>query len=147
MIFLDTSFLIALVNELDDDHARAVEAFKPYQGRPMNEYVVTTTYVIAETVAGLRRRGHRDSRARHRLAMQTWAALRDETFGLVHRPTEDEEDAAFEHFARHDDKDYSLVDCVSFVLMEKLGIEEAFSVDDDFTHRFRAIPGPRPKPR
>jgi predicted nucleic acid-binding protein len=34
------------------------------------------------------------------------------------------------------------VDCLSFVVMEKLGISEALAVDDDFTHHFVARPGP-----
>jgi predicted nucleic acid-binding protein len=34
------------------------------------------------------------------------------------------------------------VDCLSFVVMEKLGIREALAVDSDFTHRFIARPGP-----
>jgi predicted nucleic acid-binding protein len=36
------------------------------------------------------------------------------------------------------------LDCLSFVVMEKLGIREAFAVDADFTHRFIARPGPFP---
>lgn len=34
------------------------------------------------------------------------------------------------------------VDCLSFVVMEKLGIHEALAVDSDFSHRFIARPGP-----
>ena len=71
--------------------------------------------------------------------------MRNETFGIVHRASQEDEDAAFDYFERHADKNYSMVDCVSFVVMQRLGIEEAFSVDDEFTHRFRAIPGPAPK--
>jgi predicted nucleic acid-binding protein len=53
--------------------------------------------------------------------------------------------AAFEYLKRHRDKTYSAVDCLSFVVMEKHGITEALAIDDDFTHRFTARPGPRPK--
>ncbi len=35
-----------------------------------------------------------------------------------------------------------MVDCLSFVVMERLGIREALAVDEDFTHRFNARPGP-----
>jgi predicted nucleic acid-binding protein len=56
--------------------------------------------------------------------------------------TAEEERAAFAYFTKHADKRYSFVDCTSFVLMEKLGISVAWSVDDDFTHRFTAVPGP-----
>ena len=67
--------------------------------------------------------------------------------GRVYRPNEDDERAAYEYFRRHDDQEYSFVDCLSFVVMETLGIREALAVDSDFTHRFIARPGPKPKGR
>lgn len=36
-------------------------------------------------------------------------------------------------------------DCLSFLVMEKRGIREAWAVDEDFTHRFVARPGPLQK--
>ena len=57
--------------------------------------------------------------------------------------TPDEEREAFDFFKRHRDQTYSFVDCLSFVVMEKLGIREALAVDSDFTHRFIVQPGPR----
>ena len=35
------------------------------------------------------------------------------------------------------------MDCLSFVVMEKLGIREALAFDSDFGHRFVIRPGPR----
>ena len=43
---------------------------------------------------------------------------------------------------QHKDKDYSAVDCLSFVVMLKLGIREAWTFDEHFAHRFIARPGP-----
>ncbi len=63
----------------------------------------------------------------------------------MHQATPEEERAALEYLARYQDKKYSLTDCLSFVIMEKLGIHEALSVDDDVTHRFVARPGSPPK--
>jgi predicted nucleic acid-binding protein len=38
-----------------------------------------------------------------------------------------------------------LVDCLSIVMMRKLGINEAWAVESDFTHHgFLVRPGPRP---
>jgi hypothetical protein len=34
---------------------------------------------------------------------------------------------------------------VSFVVMEAQGIAEALTIDSDFTHRFLARPGPKPR--
>ena len=64
----------------------------------------------------------------------------------IHRVSFEEQLAAFEHFKRHSDKKYNAVDCLSFVVMKKLDIREALAVDEDFTHRFIARPGPRPRP-
>ena len=68
-----------------------------------------------------------------------------EVFGQFHHSTTDDERAALVYLGRHQDKAYSFVDCVSFVVMDRLGIQEAFTVDGDFTHRFVALPGPLPK--
>ncbi len=46
-------------------------------------------------------------------------------------------------FKRHRDQTYIFVDCLSFVVMEKLRMCEALAVDSDFTHRFIAYPGPK----
>jgi predicted nucleic acid-binding protein len=35
-------------------------------------------------------------------------------------------------FDRYRDKDWSFTDCVSFVMMQRLGITKAFAFDDDF---------------
>jgi predicted nucleic acid-binding protein len=37
-----------------------------------------------------------------------------------------------------------MVGCLSLVVMDQLGIAEAWAVDRDFTHRFIAQPGPKP---
>ena len=60
----------------------------------------------------------------------------------IHWATKEEENAAFEFMAKHRDKDYSIIDCLSFVIMERKGIREALAVDSDFTHSFIARPGP-----
>ena len=43
--------------------------------------------------------------------------------------------------AKYRDQVYNLVDCLSFVVMKRLNITEALTLDD-FTHRFVACPGP-----
>jgi predicted nucleic acid-binding protein len=83
--------------------------------------------------------------ARHDLAVTVGRELFAGIFGRIHQATADEERAAFAYLARHRDKDYSFVDCLGFVVMENLGINEALAVDSDFTHRFTARPGPTPR--
>ena len=69
--------------------------------------------------------------------------LYDESMARIHWATPEEEYEAFEYLKRYDDKEYSSIDCLSFVIMEKHDIKEALTVDRDFTHRFIARPGPR----
>ena len=49
--------------------------------------------------------------------------------------------AAWSYFGRRADKRYSLTDCVSFVLMERLGIQSALAFDVHFVQAgFRILP-------
>jgi uncharacterized protein len=82
-------------------------------------------------------------RASHRLAVEAGTILYSEKMARIHTATLEEERAAFAYLARHADKGYSAVDCLSFVVMERLGIREALAIDRHFTHRFHARPGPR----
>jgi predicted nucleic acid-binding protein len=145
VIFLDTGFVFALVYADDVHHTRVREVFDRYRDRPLADFVLTTNHVVAETVTLLRKKAGSDSRVRHALAARTGERMLAGVFGEVHHATVEEERAALAYFAKHQDKVYSFVDCLSFVMMERLGIREAFTVDGDFTHRFVALPGPVPK--
>ena len=145
MIFLDTSFLYALVDTDDDNHARVREVFEPEDGKRLSDFVLTTNHVLSETLTMLRVGGKRDDRSRHARAVRIGQQLYAGTWGRLHQVTPEEERVAFEYFTKYADKEYSFVDCVSFVLMEKLGIQIAWTTDGDFSHRFTAVPGPKPK--
>jgi predicted nucleic acid-binding protein len=60
----------------------------------------------------------------------------------IHHASVEEEREAFAYLHKYHDKEYSAVDCLSFVVMDKLGITEAWAVDSDFGHRFVVRPGP-----
>jgi uncharacterized protein len=78
----------------------------------------------------------------HQAAVVMGERLYSEKMARIHRSSPEDELAAFGYLKKHRDKEYSSVDCLSFVLMDKLGISEALAVDEDFTHRFVARPGP-----
>ena len=136
MTFLDTGFLFALVSKRDAHHSRVVEVFRTLKDLRLVDHLLTTNHVIAETITLTRKVGHEEA-----------ARLGDQLYGeklaRIHWATPDEERAAFDYFKRHQDQTYSAVDCLSFVVMEKLGIRDALAVDSDFTHRFIARPGPQ----
>lgn len=142
MIFLDTSFLYALVAQRDADHHRVVEVMNEYRDRDLRTLALTTNHVVEETITLLRSSVHRDPGIAHDIAVQVGRDLYAGVFGRIHHVSPNEERDAFEYLARHRDKIYSLTDCLSFVVMDKQGITEALAVDSDFTHRFTARPGP-----
>ncbi len=137
MIFVDTSFFYALFATDDEDHGRALEVFQGFHGRNLPALLVTTDIAVMETITLARRR------STHHQAAFIGQRLYSEKMARIHRTTFDEQQAAFEYFQRYADKEYSTVDCLSFVVMDKLGITEALAIDSDFTHRFTARPGPR----
>jgi predicted nucleic acid-binding protein len=104
--------------------------------------VITTNHVVAEAITAIRFKAEPTNFPKgHALAVEIGRGLYDGAFGKVYQVTTDDEHAAFEYFARYRDKAYSIVDCLSFVVMDKLGLHEALSVDDDFKHRFIVYPG------
>jgi uncharacterized protein len=145
MIFLDTGFLAALVLEDDAQHERVVDAFEPYRGRILSQLIVTTNHILSETVTLIRSRAGAPWPLRNRIAIRVGEQMLAEAFGRLHHVTVEQERDAFAYLKKHSDKNYSFADCTSFVVMEQLGITEALTLDSHFTHRFTAIPGPRPK--
>ncbi len=138
MIFVDTSFLFPLFCANDPDHDRVREVLETYRGRRTRDLFLTTNYVVAETVTLIRMTPPRS----HAAAVKAGEHLYDETLASLHWATVEEEREAFSYFKKYQDKEYSFVDCLSFVVMDKLGITEALAVDADFTHQFVAYPGP-----
>jgi predicted nucleic acid-binding protein len=136
VIFLDTGFLFALVSKRDVHHPRVVEVFRTFKNLRLADHLLATNHVVAETITLTRKIGHEE-------AVRLGNQLYGEKLARIHWATPDEERAAFDYFKRHQDQTYSVVDCLSFVVMEKLGIREALAVDSDFTHRFIARPGPK----
>jgi predicted nucleic acid-binding protein len=147
VIFLDTGFVFALVYRRDANHKRVRAVMDEYRGLDLRRLVLTTNHVVEETITLVRSSVHRDAGVAHDIAVDVGRQLFAGVFGQIHHATPEEERAAFEYLARHRDKKYSLTDCLSFVVMEKHGIREALAVDEDFTHRFIARPGPLPRPR
>ena len=136
MIFVDTSFFLALWSSRDPDHSRARDVFESLSDRRLGDLLLTTNHVVFETMTLARRRAGLE------LALGAGERLYGEKMARIHWATPDEEKAAFAYMGKYRDKHYSPVDCLSFVVMEKLGITEALTLDGDFAHRFIARPGP-----
>ena len=123
MIFVDTSFWVALRNRRDASHASARELLEGHS----RDSLLTTNHVRGETWTYLRRR------AGHRSAVDFLEVLeRSPRVRLVHVADEVEADALL-WLRRHDEREYSFVDATSFATMRTHRIREALAFDGDFT--------------
>lgn len=138
MIFVDTGFFFALfAAEEHERHAQAQELFRTLEGRTLPEILITTDHVVSETITLIQATVKRNAHAR---AVFVGEKLYSEKLARIYRTTFEEQVEAFAYLKQHEDKGYSAVDCLSFVVMLKLGIQEAWSFDGHFSHRFIVRP-------
>lgn len=122
MVFLDTVGLLALWDESDQWHENATNAAQRIQ--ETKDVAVTTTFVLLECGNAAARRPYREAVARLRLAL--------DGSGCLIRPTEDDCNVAWDHYGRAAGTGAGIVDHVSFVVMRRLGIRQAFTNDRHF---------------
>jgi uncharacterized protein len=123
-VFTDTSGLYALIDEQDQHYPRAQEIFNALM--QARSQMVLTNFVRAETHALIL------NRLGHHLADRFLEQLRQSPATTLIRITEQDEERALVLIARYRDKDFSITDATSFVVMERLGIIHAVSFDSDF---------------
>ena len=121
MIFVDAGFLLAIAQPTDALHRRAV-----IWAGCLSEPLLTTEYILCETVNSLSKRADRP-RA-HRIVEMISG---DPNYTLV--PASPELFAAGLQLHRaRPDKEWSLTDCVSFHLMRERGVTRALAYDFHF---------------
>lgn len=123
MIFVDTSFWVALRNTKDARHAQAARLLEAHQIGPL----VTTNHVRGETWTFLRRR------AGHRSAVDFLDTLESSPRVRLVAVSDKLEAEALRWLRRHDERPYSFVDATSFAAMRSLKIREALAFDEDFS--------------
>jgi predicted nucleic acid-binding protein len=122
VIFVDTSFWVALRLRRDSRHDAAVSLVDEHD----TSSLVTSNHVRGETWTFLRARGgHRDGIAFLDMVERTPRLQ----IAFVDEPLERE---AIHWLRRHDERGYSFVDATSFALMRSLGIRDALAFDGDF---------------
>lgn len=130
-VFLDAVYLIALEFGRDQNHGAALGHWRARigtrrAGRTPQPRLVTTTYVFDEVVTYLNARG------RHGRAVEAGERLlRSPSVELV-QVDEDLFRRGFDYLRRHEDKRYSLTDCISFVVLAERGLTVAFTFDRHF---------------
>jgi predicted nucleic acid-binding protein len=132
-IFLDTGYLLAL--EISNDQHHKV-ALKHWQGLVKSlPPLVTTTFVFDETVTFFNTRGY------HARAVEAGNnLLNSPSVHLVHVDRYLFQEGWTE-LQKHKDKDYSLTDCISFIVMRNSGISTVLTFDRHFTQTgFKKLP-------
>ncbi len=123
-IFVDSVAWIALVNTRDSLHEKAKEVFDNL--RRQSYQFVTTEFVLLEFANALSAPDFRVKAAIFVEGLQKLADIEiipasSELFRL-----------GFELYKKRSDKEWSLVDCTSFVVINEMKISEAFTEDRHF---------------
>jgi predicted nucleic acid-binding protein len=129
--FVDTSCLYALLVRTDADHAPVAAAFRG--AAESGRRLLTTNYVLIEAVALLQ----------HRIGLEPVRDLDAKLVplfdviwvdGNLHR-------RSLDRLFRANRRGVSLVDAVSFTVMEAEGVTDVLGLDDDFvTEGFHLVP-------
>jgi|SRR5579863_549339 len=136
-LFIDTSAYFALTDRRDENHESAVRILR--QLIRENSELLTTNYVVAETHALLL------NRIGSQTALQVIEALY-QSQTRIYRVREAEENKAIEIIRRYTDKEFSLVDAISFATMERFHLTQAFAFDHHFAqYGFSLLPATRSK--
>ena len=120
-LFVDTGAWYALADRNDPDHLRVGDFLKAQTLR-----LVTTNFVFDEAVTLIR----------YRLgfpAAKTFGEqlLRANVTNVLTVNRRDQS-RAWEIFTRYRDKSFSFADCTSFATMQRLKLDSAVAIDDDF---------------
>lgn len=133
-VFVDTSALLALVNPSDDHHLLATATFA---GVEDDQVLVTTNYVVVETLALVQRR----------LGLATLFTLRHEILGALEVAWVDRHahEVALDALESQGKRQVSFVDHASFGFMRTAKVRTAFAFDDDFRDAgFDVVPPAEP---
>ena len=130
--FLDTSFAIALSSVTDQNHVRAVQLANQIEAN--KNRLVTTQAILLEI-------GNALSKQRYRAAaIELLESLETDPNIEIVLLTNDLYQLALNLFKQREDKEWGLVDCISFIVMQDRGITDALTADTHFQQAgFRAL--------
>jgi len=121
-VFLDTVGLIAVWDTADQWHAQAAAVFERLAKNRTR--LVTTSFVLCECGNSAARKPYRNDVEEFRREL-----LR---FGDLIAPLPEDEHSAWEAYREHHAARAGIVDQISFVVMQRLQIREAFTNDAHF---------------
>jgi predicted nucleic acid-binding protein len=120
-VFADSYYFLALLNRRDQAHKQCL-TYSQSSIQP----VMTTDWVLMEVGDALR---HGPDRAAFMALLQD---LEDDPDSTVVPADQGLLDQAIELFGSRPDKEWSLTDCTSFVVMQQNGLTQALTADHHF---------------
>ena len=120
-LFLDTSYLLALVNRRDQNHFSARQLATRFGRHP----TVVTQAVFLEFANALAARFRSE-------AARVIRELESDELCEVIAVSEPLFEAALSFYESRNDQEWGLVDCVSFVVMRNAGLQSALTFDHHF---------------
>lgn len=123
-IFLDTCFFIALSDEKDKNHLNA----KRYLGNLVQEGArfVTGRNILIEYLDGVTKRISKEK------AIEEMDNILNSKLLMVEPFKEEDWDKAIIYFRKYNDLQIDMTDCLSFAIMERLGVKNVLTFDNDF---------------
>ena len=123
-LFLDSSYAIALSNKLDNFHQQSLDIAQAIEQSKLQ--IITTRAVLLEIGNSLSRPPNRTD------AIQLLEYLEQDSQTTIVSLSEDIYSAAWKIYSRYHDKEWGLVDCVSFVVMRDFKLRQALTADTHF---------------
>jgi predicted nucleic acid-binding protein len=118
-IYVDSSAWYAAIDRDDVDHTRAVVVLDTDEPKVSSDHVLLETWRLLAHRVGWT------------IADNFWQAMLGDA-AHVEIVGRGDLDAALEVRQRFDDQSFSLADCTSFVVMERLRLDRVATYDDDF---------------
>lgn len=126
-VFVDTSFLLALVNSQDENHAPASQIRASIFNQVPKASLIFTDFIFDETMTVMKCRG-----VPMDIIGRTGDMLLNSKYISMIMISEPTFRAAWSMMKQRADKGWSFTDCTSFSVMEELGISRHLSFDAHF---------------
>jgi predicted nucleic acid-binding protein len=132
-VFVDTSAWFASIAKNDQAHRQAITEHQKLLREKARFF--TSNLVVHESTILLERKVNR----REGIQFLT-SIIADPNVEIIHATPEIEQEA-YQMYKKYGDQDFSIADCVSFVIMKHFAIHRAFTFDDHFrTMDFEMVP-------
>jgi predicted nucleic acid-binding protein len=128
-VFADAFYFVGLLNRADQHHPKVVAA-----ARELRDSIVTTECILAEFADALAKSASR------RLVPQFIRDLEQDPKVRIIRASTELFRRGLQLYDERPDKEWSLTDCISFVVMKDAGVEDVLTGDKHFEQAgFKAL--------